>query len=537
MTAARVYPPELLARVAARAEALRQRDARLGFLEFLTSSRFCQLELSPVVEAIALASEGRPVAIDDATCAVVFNCRARDLPTQPRRTVAVRAGGRAGKTSRLLATKALHASWTVPLPDLRRGEVARALLVSPDKDLAAQCLAYVKGYIAASPTLRAAVVEARPSADEDDDIGTKERVVVRRPDGHLVEIVVKAATRGGKGARSRTLVFAGLDEAAFFFSDDDHAVTDKAIYQAAIQRVVPGGQIWIVSTPWIEDLGILEETVASDWGTHEDALVAVGGTRLLNPHWDPDGTIERDMRRRDPDNAAREIDAVPLSAGTKLFFPKEVVDPAIATDAAVDGPELLAPLIAVPHYAASDLGFRKNSSALAIVRREAKIRTAWLEELRPERGKPLRPSVVCSSFGATCHRYGARTMRGDLHYADTAREELSKIKGGPAYDEWNPSADAQSDAFTEVRRRLQEGLVEVPNHLRLLMQLKRTTSKPMAGGRVQINPGGPGQGAAHGDVLMAWVLAVVQVPAGAGAAIPAPRPRPDRWGGAGRGFG
>jgi hypothetical protein len=472
------------------------------FRDFMT---FCGVPPSPVIAAIADASEGKRVELDDALCTSTFGCCAADLPFEPRRAVVVRAGGRAGKTSRLLATKAIHAALTVPLPTLAAGEHARAVIIAPDKDLAVQALSFVRGYVGAIPALRKLVVEARVS-DEEDAPGTTERVTLRRPcDGKLVDIRIGAATRGAKAVRGKTLVFVGLDEAAFFYADDHYTVTDAEIYRAAVQRVAPGGQLWIVSTPWIEGYGVMEERIARDWGKHEASLVAMGGTRALNPTWDPTGEIERDMRATDPDNAAREIDAIGLPAGTKLFFSPESIQNSVNRSR----PMHLEHVAGATHYAGSDLGFRKNSSAIAIARRNGKVELAYHEELRPSRYEPLKPSVVCQAFAKTCREYGVDTVRGDLHYAETAREEMGKHN--VHYEAWNPSVEEQTAAFTALRTLMGEGQFEMPDDPRLLGMFRKVASMPVPGGKVKVVL--PKQGAAHGDVLMAVALAVMQVPA------------------------
>ena len=45
------------------------------------------------------------------------------------------------------------------------------------------------------------------------------------------------------------------------------------------------------------------------------------------------------------------------------------------------------------------------------------------------RATSLKPSEVCKEFATKCLDYGARTVKGDLHYADTAHEELPKTRG------------------------------------------------------------------------------------------------------------
>jgi hypothetical protein len=461
----------------------------LTFRDF--ASKVCGLRLSPVIAAIVDASEGRHVSVDDVVARLTFGCAASALPLIARRTIVVRAGGRGGKSSHLLAPKALHAAWTVPLPSLQRGEHARSLLIAPELKLAQQDLDFVKGYVDASPTLSAAVVRS-----------TAEMVTIRRPhDGQLVDITIGAATRGAKAARGRSFVFVGMDEAAFFYADESNAATDLEIYRAAIQRVVPGGQVWIASTPFVADVGLMEKQIASNWGTHEIALVAVGGTRALNPTWDPDGTIEAAMRDEDPVNAAREIDAVPMAAGADAFF-----DPR-AIAAAIDREQLLPLPPRVDGGAANgaDFAFRSDSSALATVVSERGVyRTANLVERTPTPKSALVPSQVVADFAREIAPWQLPSFVVDGHYIESIREHAARE--GIAVFSAPEGAGGKAAVYMLVRQLLHEGRIKLPNHAKFLRQLREVVSKPLAGGGLSISsPRRPG---GHGDLVSAWVLAV-----------------------------
>jgi hypothetical protein len=150
---------------AALARARAQAGATISFPDFLTSPEYAGPYVggrapSPVVCAIVDASEGRaPEGIDDATAQRVFRCGRLALGTGiVPRIVLLGAGRRGGKTSRLLAPKMVHAAWTVPLPDLAPGEIARSLVIAPDLDLADACFNYAKGICESSPVLRQARV-------------------------------------------------------------------------------------------------------------------------------------------------------------------------------------------------------------------------------------------------------------------------------------------------------------------------------------------------------------------------------------------
>lgn len=491
----------------------RWEDAQ-SFRSFLTSPHYCGLDLSPMVAAIVDASEGRrPDTIDDATSERYFGCGLDALPRERRRTVAVQAGGRGGKTSRLLAPKALHAAWTVPLPTLGADEHAVALIVSSELVFARQALSFCVGYVSQSPALSAALV-GEPGADS---------LTLRRPDGGLVDVRVRAAGARGKGGRAFTLVGAFLDEACFFF-DESGVVNDREIVRACSPRIVPGGQLWMVSTPWIEGVGVLEEELASNWGAHAETLAVRGvGTRALNPTWDPTGEIEAKERRVDPENADREIGAKALTAGSSHFFSREAIE-AIFDDRL---PQQLPPRVGVTCAAGGDTGFVKNSSALAIVERddadEARptFRLALLEERKPVPGLPLKPEVVAGEFADLFLPYGTREFVTDSHEVKDVADALLG-KGCSVL-----SAPPPAEAFKVARNLIHEGRFRAAPNPRLRAQLRAVTAKPMPGGGTQItSPKSPD--GSHGDLVSALVRAIWRAWR-ASAAVPA-IPRPTRLG-------
>lgn len=468
------------------------------FRRFAESPHYCHLTLSPLMAAIMDASEGIPVTtIDDEASRRHFGCPLADLPRVARRLVAVRAGGRAGKSSRLLAAKALHAALTVPLTTLAHGERAVALLMAPDMSLARQVLGFVRGYCEASPALSSMVL--RDTADE---------IELQRPDGLPVLIRVRAASRGGRGGRGFVLVFAGLDEAAFFRDESSGVVNDTEVFRAVEQRLTPGAQCWIASTPWVAGVGILEETLAKDLGAHVHALCAVAPTRALNPTWDPDGTIEAAMRERDPENADREIGAIPLAAGSLLFFDKVSLDAATDTQRPQDLPP-----DARGHYgAAGDFAFRRNASTVAIVRRYAdpggddtrdRYELTFLDERRPEKGAPLKPASVVDDFAPSILRYGAGWELGaDSHERDDVAVEMARhnITVTPLPE----GQSGKAEQYLWLRRLLREGRFTMPRHTRLRAQLDAVTSKPAPGGGMSISSPTTPDGS-HGDLVSAVV--------------------------------
>lgn len=463
---------------------------QLPFRTFLESPDFCGLDLSPMVAAIADAADGvRPSTIDDAIARRYFGCSLDALPRKRRRTVAAQAGGRGGKTSRLLAPKALHAAWTTPLPTLADGEHAVALIVSSDLVFAKQALSFCVGYVQRSSVLRAALV-GEPST---------ESLTLKRPDGRLVDVRVRAAGAKGKGGRAFTLCFAGFDEYCFFY-DDSGVVNDREIFRACSPRIVPGGQLWMVSTPWVEGVGVLEEELAANFGNHAETLAVRGvGTRALNPTWDPTGEIEAKERRTDPDNADREIGAKALTAGSMHFFSREAIESSFVASQ----PQRLERSAHRDYFAGGDPGFKRNSSALAILERvhgvegrADRFRLALLEERKPAPGMPLKPAAIAADFADLMLSYGAKEFVTDSHEIDDVRSAML------AKHCTSVIAPSPAECFVALRDMLHEGRLELPEHPRLRSQLREVLARPMPGGGTQIHSPKKADGS-HGDLVSA----------------------------------
>lgn len=512
--------------------------ADLTLEKLLCDPRLGQFTPSPVQRALIRAADGVPFELpkDDR----LFHFNAERLPSGRPRLVILRTGVRAGKS--LIAALALLLSVLTchfrRLPDpsqgeipdadgligVRPGEFVRAVIVAPKLKLARSPLSHLIGTMQASPALAKLLVKVNV-----------ESITVRRPDGREVMIELVAADTGGAGLRSTWLAGALFDEADFH-DDEDAAVNLPEQIRAARTRLLPDAQMWIPSSPWT-DAGPFHEMFTAAFGKplENETLAFHSNSRAMNPALSR--ADEDAERKRDPENAAREYDAIPLPAGTARFFPEDAIAKSVASGRTGNLPPL-----AVLHYAGVDWGFTKNSSALAIARPEdGKVRLAYSHEKRPERmpdGKPgesLKPREVVKDFATTSMFYGCRTMRGDKYldfirsderaeFIDSLTDAAHKARV-PTFEDFNPSRDEVYNVFAEFRRRMQEGLIDLPKDERLLAQLRSTTSRPMPGGSTKIVL--PKQGHAHGDLLMAVVLACVAAPVVAASTAPR-RPRPTR---------
>jgi len=496
-------------------------------------------QISPVQRAIVRAADGLPVDLSRCVSGTHeermkfhFGCAA--LPNIRPRMMVLETGVRAGKTM-LAAGGIVRSSLTCRfrrrpegdeiadadgLIGVRRGEVVRTPIVGPTLDHCRKAFSDVTNLMMRSPVLSAMVLKPLINS-----------LLFRRPDGYEVLIENVSTAAGGANLRSTWLAGAFFDEADFHGAEDAAENLEEQL-QAVRTRMLSDAQIWVASSPW-SDSSPFHTLHSKAFGfPSADVLAFHSDSRSMNPSLDRQ--LEAAEREKNPTNAAREWDAIPLPSGSSRFFPEDCILKCVNANRPV-----ILPPTAARHYAGADWGFEKNSSALGIARNEwcegtpapagYKARLAYHEELLPTREESLRPKVVVRQFATMGMAYGVKTIRGD-HYLEGIRlTELNDFRATfpdshdkgrvPGQEGWDPNRDAQTELFTELRRRMQDGLVDLPNDMRLLTQLRGVTSKPVPGGSVKIVL--PNQGTAHGDLIIAVALALVAVP-------PLERPAPER---------
>ncbi|KYG11420.1 hypothetical protein BE21_57560 [Sorangium cellulosum] len=502
----------LHARLAEAELAARYQAERLSFHEFLTSPEYAGPYMagspaSPAIQAIALASEGLDIPrklISDAEVQALFRCARSDLVGINPKVIEVGAGRRGGKTANLLAPKCVHAAWTTPVPNLKPGEIARSVIISPDTDQSGACFNYCQGIVESSPVLSRAIVKT-----------TTEEIVLRRPDGKMVEIVVGAASRGGKAARSRSVVFAGLDEAAFFYPEGSHVANDKDIYDAVLGTIkfLEFAQVWIVSTPWIEGVGVMEEIIEEHWGNPGFALVAARVSSYTLRGIKDDGSLRGGMEE---DAYRREILAQPLPAGSASFFD-------VARVIEAQSRHIPGSASRQERGAGADLGFLKDSSALAISSRHdgGMFSVDRIDTYSPTLGEPLKPSVVCNEFADVLTAEHLHEVVSDQHEKATALEHFGArnitVISAPS------ERGAKEASYRAVRTLFNEGrlsLSGLPETTRSALResLRSIVAKPRPGGGYEIiaprsnlkDPTKIGRARGHADDVSAMVLSLVR---------------------------
>lgn len=518
-----VIPRFLAASLADDLARLRMREAERNetlpsFREFLESEDYAApymraVGVPPVIGAIVDASEGSPVdGLTDDECRTVFRLGRDELPLGPQqapRVVVVNAGRQCGKTSNLLAPKCVHAALTQPAPFLRPGQVARAVIISPTTELSEQAFNCCRGIVQTSPRIQRQVEKIN-----------SEQILLRRTDGHFVEIVVGAADKGGTAARSKTLLFCGLDEVAFFKAADGYTINDRDLFDAAMGalRTIEGAQCWMVSTSWIEGKGIMEEFIHDHWGRPGSVLVAARLSTYVMRGIVDDGCLRQDTD--DEDSYNREVLALPMPPTAAGFFPQGALEVALGKQPPPGAPDETG--------AGGDFAFERDAAAIALVGR---WRTGIFAPTRIEERKATPHNVTAATrtvreLGGIVASAGVHQVMADHHRRGFVTEHLHAA--GVAFLDAPGGEDGKAETYSALKRLLVEerfALGALPQAMAkyIVDQLASIVAIPLSGGRFKIaaprtkrtleGAGGARVGS-HGDAVSALVLAAWQAGAG-----------------------
>lgn len=420
----------------------------------LTGSGFADVPASALQRAICRAACGLALDLEPELIERHFGC-VELPPTRPRRVVLI-AGIRGGK-SLLSCCAAIAACLTADLSTLKRFELPRFAIIGPSVDAARATYTQLVGIMQSSPVLRA-FIDGEPTADT---------LIIRRPDGRKVELVVVAAHRGGLSVRNRWLVGIALEEVASFGSEATGAVVNaEDILAAAETRLLPGCQAWLISSPF-GPTGLLYDLYKRFFGKPGTTLVVHATTRALNPRF-PQARID-EIEREDPDLAAREYRAEWVDADT-AFLPAVLVDAATRAE----------PLVRAGRAptAAMDPATRGNSWTLACgwserpaEKRETneklesneseltRVTIAGCWQWTGSKQAPLSPRDTLGEIANTLRPFGAKRIIVDGWSYDALRDHAEAV----GLDLVQYTGDRELP-YQRLKGLLANGAIELPPH-------------------------------------------------------------------------
>jgi hypothetical protein len=412
-----------------------------------------------------------------------------DIGPLARRLLVLRLGRGSGKST-VAAAYAIYVMLFADLSSCGPGDVPAAVTIAPTKKTAGIAV-----------RIGRELVRGVPALDRLVESETTEGFTLRRHDGKLVSFAVYAASKGGAAARGLTLLCFILDEAEFFASADEYAVTDRDVYRSMVPRLK--GKGIFISTPWPSDT-LMGELWEQNFGTCATALAAKATSSTMRPD---DADLAANIateRARDPENAAREFDCESTGMlGSSLLFDPQTL---------VADPGLIMPAD-VPYGwkvgCGVDLGLTRDAAAQVFAASlTGRCSILFCRELRPAKGAPLKLSEVVATFaGAPRSTYRVTRWCADSYAREPAKEytEPYGISIVPAPSE----QAARAATWLRAKKLAAEGRLALPPPpCPLIGQLRTVIAKPAAGGIVQVTIPRRRDVGRHGDLAAAAILAI-----------------------------
>jgi hypothetical protein len=380
-------------------------------------------------------------------------------PTAPPREIWNIIGRGAGK-SNIAAGIGVHAALLQP-HRLARGEVGHVLILSATVAQAKIVFGYCLGFIEASKVLRGQLVDATQSE-------------IRLSNN----IIISTHPNSYRSVRGRTLVACVFDESAYW-RDEASALPDVETYRAVLPSLIrSGGQLIGISTPY-RKLGLLYQRWRDFYGKDDpDVLVVQGDSLTFNPTLS-ESAIRKAMAA-DPEAGLSEWQAE-FRTDISAFLSDADIDAAIDYSRPVELP----PRGGIQYRGYCDpSGGRHDHMTLAISHREGdRTIIDVLRGFAPEFDNKL----VTAEFSKLLREYGLSEVTGDAYgavwvegefKANSIRYRKSELPAGRLYIEGLP-------AF--VRRT-----INLPDHPRLIRELRLLERRTHVGGRDSVNHGRTG---------------------------------------------
>lgn len=340
--------------------------------------------------------------------------------------------------SLVAAAFCIRCSQRVQIPDfVGPGEVLRIPVLSLDKDKARAVLNHLVGRVNASAMLRMLVVRT-----------TAEGLVLRHPSGRHVEALVVAGKRGGAASVAYWLAGAVFDEFPKMSGADEAVVNWDETRAAAYGRILPGGAILNIGSPWAPE-GPAYNQVTTHFGKPTDDLVVAWSNGAdTNPVWWTPENIAADART----NPNHRTDCLAQFATPESAFFS--VDLLVAREGAL-------PRAPGASYAAFiDPATRGNAFTLIVVTRDGRrLVVAAAHEWVGSKDAPLDTGVVLTEIRDICASYGVTVAVTDQYMGDALQSQARERSF--SLTQWNLTEPEKLQRALAFRTKLAQNEIEL----------------------------------------------------------------------------
>ncbi|MDW7759452.1 MAG: hypothetical protein SCM96_02310 [Acidobacteriota bacterium] len=404
------------------------------------------------------AAFGLPI-VDGRDLEIYRKCTGRQfLPTGPFREVFCVSGRRSGK-SRLAA---LIAVFLATFRDWRNvlspGERGKAIIIATDRAQAKVIHGYISGLLNSNPSLgRLIIAEGKES--------------IELSTGVDIEI----ATANYRSIRGRTVIFACMEELAFWRSSEIYANPATEILRALKPSLAtaPGSLLLGISSAYARQ-GLLWEMVSKHHGKDSDVLTWVSDSLTMNPTLDR-AMIERELEA-DPSAARAEWLSV-FRDDVESFLGLDLLESAVVPGRIAD---LQLEKGAQARGFIDPSGGRQDSYTAAVASRNPVTGRIVVNAVREKR-PPFSPEAVTADFAEFFRGYRVSTVTCD-HWGGEWVCEIWRKNGFRV----EASKLSASEIYVAFLALVASGKVELPDNVRLKTQLLQLERRVRPGGKDQV---------------------------------------------------
>jgi hypothetical protein len=319
------------------------------------------------------------------------------------------------------------------------------LVLAASIEQAGVVFGYIKGILQASPALAREVLDIK-----------RNEIELRNG------IVIAVHSNSFRTVRGRTLVAAVLDEVSFW-RDDTTANPDVETYRAILPSLATtNGMLVGISTPY-RKIGLLHQKHRDHFAQDGDEVLVVQGSSQTFNSTLSDATISQ-QRAADPLSALSEWDAE-FRSDISSFLDDRLIEQAVEIGRPLELPPLFG--FAAPTYAAftdPSGGVGSDSYTFSIGHREDDAHVVDL--VRGIEGI-FNPVEVTKQYAALCQEFHLSTVTGDHYAAQWVSSAWADC--GISYVK---SELPKSQIYLEVLPLFSRGLVRLPDHAKLLRELR-----------------------------------------------------------------
>jgi hypothetical protein len=367
--------------------------------------------------------------------------------------------GRRGGKSRIAAALAVYLACFTSRR-LAPGEIGMVLVLAASRDQAKTVFEYIRGFLNSSPILRQEIFNQ-----------TAQELTLRNG------IVIGVHSNSFRTIRGRTLIACIMDEVAYW-RDETSATPDIETYRAVLPALATTNGLLIgISSPY-RKIGLLHQKHRDHFGVDGDEILVVkGGTKQFNPTLS-DSVIET-QRRSDPTSASSEWDAE-FRTDISTFLDDELIDAAVEHGRPLELPPRPYPAF-YRAFCDGAGGTGRDAYTIAVAHKEGEH--YHLDLVRGTRnGQKFDPASVTNEYATLLKEYRISSVTGDNYAAQWVAGAWRDT--GIVYVQ---SDIPKSQIYLETLPLFTRGLVRLPDHARLLKELRLLERHTHRGGKDSVD--------------------------------------------------